>query len=113
MPLDFSHTKTDSVVVATLKGTIIAGNDTEVLKQKLEELLEAGELQIVLDVGQVTFVDSTGIGALIRGAQAAVRKGGAMKIVHLTKRIHDVLQITRLSAVFSIYDDLQKAIQSF
>lgn len=113
MPLDLSLAKVDSVTVATLKGTIIAGNDIEIFKEKLDGLLEAGETKIVLDVAQITFIDSAGIGTLIRAAQAALRKGGSLKIVHLTKRIHDVLQITRLSTVFSIYDDLQKAIQSF
>lgn len=113
MPLEISHSKVDSITIVTLKGTIVAGNDTDLLIGKAEELLEAGETRILLDLAQITFIDSTGISSLIKVSTAAVRKGGSMKLLHLTKRIHDVLQITRLSSVFGIYDDLQKAIAAF
>jgi anti-sigma B factor antagonist len=113
MPLAFSTSKVDTVVVATLKGTIIAGGDTDVLMKRLTELLDAGETRIVLDLGQVNYVDSSGIGTLLRAAAAAARKGAAIKLANLTKRIHDVLQITRLSAVFAIFDDPEKAAASF
>jgi anti-sigma B factor antagonist len=113
MPLELSISKVDSVSVVTLKGTIIAGNDKELLMAKAEELLDAGETRIILDLGQVNYVDSTGIGALVHIHTTAERRGAAVKLLNLTKRIHDVLQITRLSTVFGIYSDLQKAIESF
>jgi anti-sigma B factor antagonist len=113
MPLELSISKVDSVSVATLKGTIVAGNDKDLLIAKAEELLNAGETRIIFDLGQVNYVDSTGIGALVHIHTTAERKGAAVKLLNLTKRIHDVLQITRLSTVFGIYSDLQKAIESF
>ncbi len=113
MPLDFSHSKVDPVTLVTLKGTIVAGNDTELLTRRTQELLEAGETRIIVDLGQVKFIDSMGIGALMSISKAAMRISGSVKLLHLTKQIHDVLQITRLSSVFGIYDDLQKAIASF
>jgi anti-sigma B factor antagonist len=113
MPLAFSTEKVDSVVVATLKGTIIAGGDTDTLMKRVTELLDAGETRIVLDLSQVKYVDSTGIGTLLRAAAAAARRGAAIKLANLTKRIHDVLQITRLSAVFTIFDGAEKAVASF
>jgi anti-sigma B factor antagonist len=113
MPLELSVSKVDSIAVATLKGTIVAGNDKELLVSKAEELLNGGETRIILDLGQVNYVDSTGIGALVHIHTTAERKGAAVRLLNLTKRIHDVLQITRLSSVFGIYSDLQKAIESF
>lgn len=113
MPLDFSTTKVDSVVVATLKGTIVGGGDTDVLMKRVKELLDAGETKIVLDLGQVNYMDSTGIGTLFRAATAAANKGAAIKLASLTKRIHDMLQITRLSDVFAVLDDPEKAVASF
>jgi anti-sigma B factor antagonist len=113
MPLELSISKVESISVATLKGTIVAGNDKDLLIAKAEELLDAGETRIILDLGQVNYVDSTGIGALVHIHTTAERKGAAVKLLNLTKRIHDVLQITRLSTVFGIYGDLQKAIESF
>jgi anti-sigma B factor antagonist len=113
MALAFSTEKVDSVVVATLKGTIIAGGDTESLMKRVTELLDSGETRIVFDLGQVNYVDSTGIGTLLRAEAAAARKGAAIKLANLTKRIHDVLQVTRLSAVFTIFDGADKAVASF
>lgn len=113
MPLELSFSKIDSINLGMLKGTIVAGNDKELLITKAQELLDAGETRIILDLGQVNYVDSTGIGALVHIHTTAERKGAAVKLLNLTKRIHDVLQITRLSSVFGIYSDLQKAIESF
>ena len=113
MPLGISQSKIDSVAVVLLKGTMVAGKDTELLAGAVSELLEAGQLQIILDLGQVNYIDSTGIGALVRSYNLAMAKGASVKLLHLTKRIHDVLQITRLSTVFEIYDDQQKALASF
>jgi len=113
MPLGISQSKVDSVALLMLKGTVVAGKDTEVLAGAVSAQLEAGQLQIIMDLGQVNYIDSTGIGALVRCYNLAREKGGAVKLLHLTKRIHDVLQITRLSSVFEIYDDQQKALASF
>lgn len=113
MPLELTLSKVDSTTIAHLKGTIVAGNDKELLVGKAQELLDAGETRIILDLGQVSYVDSTGIGALVRIHTAAQRMNASIKLLNLTKRIHDVLSITRLSTVFGIYSDLQEAIASF
>ncbi len=113
MALDILSSKHDSITLVTLKGTIVAGDAADHLLSKTQELLDAGQTQILLDLGEVTFVDSTGISALIKVYAAAKRKGGVVKLLNLTKRIYDGLQIARLSDIFSIYDDLQKAIASF
>jgi len=113
MPLELSLSKVDSITVATLKGTVVAGADKDLLLSKIQELLDAGETRIILDMGQVNYVDSTGIGGLVHLHTTARQMGAAIKLLNLTKRIHDVLQITRLSTVFGIYADLQDAIASF
>ncbi len=113
MAFESTHSKTDSVTLLSLKGTIVAGKDSETLSEMVTQFLEAGETRILLDLAQVNFIDSTGIGAIIRVHSAAMRKGAWVKLLHLTKRVYDVLQITRLSSVFEIYDDLGKALASF
>lgn len=113
MPFEISNSKVGSINLFSLKGTIVAGNDKQKLTDAMQELLDTGETNFILDLGEVTFADSTGIGGLIAAASMAARKGGSVKLLHLTKRIHDVLQITRLSTVFGIFDDLQKAVDSF
>jgi anti-sigma B factor antagonist len=113
MSLGLSQSRTDAVVVLALKGTIVAGKDTELLTGSVQGFLEAGDTRILLDFSQITFIDSTGISAIIKTHLSAMRKGGSVKLVHLTKRIYDVLQITRLSSAFEIFDDTQKALASF
>lgn len=113
MPFEFSSSKIDSITLLSLKGTIVAAPDKAKLANTMQNLLDAGDTNFILDLGQVTYVDSTGIGALIEALNHAIQKGGCVKLLHLTKRIHDVLQITRLSSVFGIYDDLQKAVESY
>lgn len=113
MPLDIAKTKSDSVVCLNLSGTLEIGNDTQRLTELVKSHLDAGENQILLDLDGVRYIDSTGISALIQIYNAARETGGAMKLIRLTRRVHDVLQITRLSSVFEIYNDPEKAIRSF
>ncbi len=113
MPLDFLPSKVDSITLVTLRGMILAGEAVELLLSKTKQLLEAGETRIILDLAEVKFVDSTGIAALVKLSSAAKQKGGCLKLLRLTKRIRDVLQITRLGPVLGIYDDLEQAIASF
>jgi anti-sigma B factor antagonist len=113
MPLEITETKTGSTTLLQLKGTMVIGKDPEVVTAKVQSLVEAGETQIILDMGEVAYLDSTGISALIRCHISSTRRGAALKLLHLTKRVYDVLQITRLSSVFEIYDDQEKALASF
>jgi len=111
--LEYTTRTLDSVTLVTLKGTIAAGEAVDTLHCKTQALIDTGANKIILDFAEVTYVDSAGIGTLIRLAAAAMPKGGSLRLLNLTKHIHDALQISRLSSVFEIYDDLQKAIASF
>jgi anti-sigma B factor antagonist len=113
MALDYTSSKVDSVTLVTLEGVIVAGEPVDLLLRKTQELLEAGERNFILDLAAVKFVDSTGIGALIDLVASASRKEGSLKLLNVTERLHEVIQITQRIAVFEIYDDLQKAIASF
>jgi anti-sigma B factor antagonist len=113
MPLGISDSQVESVTLLHLKGTLVAGSDTELLDSKMQELLKRGVTQILLDLGEVNYIDSSGIGALVRAYSSAQRENAALKLYRLTRRVHDVLQITRLSTVFEIFNDQGKAIASF
>ncbi len=113
MPLDIAKTKTESIIRLNLQGTLEIGSDVQRLTEMVKAHLEAGENQILLDLAGVRYIDSTGISVLIQIFSAARDTGGALKLIRLTQRVHDVLQITRLSSVFEIYNDPEKAIESF
>jgi anti-sigma B factor antagonist len=113
MPLEISSASEGHVTLVKLKGTIVGPTDRESFEDRIRELLETGQTSMILDLGEVSYADSAGIGGLIAVSKLVMRKGGCVKLLHLTKRIHDILQITRLSSVFGIYNDLQKALDSF
>ena len=113
MLIEISPSKIGSITLLSLSGTIVAGDDKGMLHDKMQELLEAGGTNFILDLEQVTYLDHAGIGALIEASNLAMEKGGSVRLLHLTKQIHDVLQIAELSAVFGIYNDLQEALESF
>jgi anti-sigma B factor antagonist len=113
MPLGISQTQVDSVTLLQLKGTLVAGSDVELLDGQVAALLQKGVTSILLDLGEVNYIDSSGIGALIRAYSSAMQKDAAVKLYRLTRRVYDVLQITRLSSVFEIFNDLPKAVASF
>ncbi len=113
MPLEIAETKSGSVVVLTLKGTLEIGQDTANLTELVKARLDGGANQFLLDLAGVRYIDSSGITALIKIHTSARGSAGAMKLLRLTQRVHDVLQITRLSSVFEIYNDPAKALESF
>ncbi len=113
MALEFTLSRVSGVTVVAVKGRVTAGPNAESLVAKVQELVQSGQTHLVLDLAKVTYLDSTGISALIRAAAAPKMLGGATKLLNLTKRITDTLQITRLSSGFEIFDDVEKAVASF
>lgn len=96
-----------------LRGKIILGEETEQLRNKVKELTELGHLRIIIDLGEVDYVDSSGLATLVASHVGVRKAGGELKLLRLTKRIRDLLQITRLSTVFEVYDALDQAVRSF
>jgi len=103
----------DGVMLVDLRGRITLGPETEALRTKLKHLLDAGYHRILLNLGEVTYLDSVGLSSLVAGYTSARRAGGNLKLLHLPRGVQQLLKITRLSTVFDIYEDLATAVESF
>jgi len=103
----------DGVMLVDLRGRITLGPETETVRSKLKGLIDAGYHRIILNLGEVTYVDSVGLGTLISSYTSARNAGGNLKLLHLPMGVQQLLQITRLSTVFEIYENLPAAIRSF
>jgi len=103
----------DGIAVVDVSGRIILGEETKLLRETIQHLIGAGQNDIILNLGEVSFIDSAGIGELVSAFTSVRNRGGDMKLLRLTRRVHDVLQITKLYTVFDIKDDEAAAIKSF
>ena len=101
------------VAVLDLKGKMTLGEGDELLKDKVNSLLHQGRIKIILNLEGVPYVDSAGLGELVRTYTSVSRQGGKLKLLGLTKRITDLLSITKLLTVFETYDSEQEAVGSF
>lgn len=113
MPIYMVEKVVDGVMLVDVRGRITLGPETEALRTKLKDLLNAGNHQIILNLGEVTYLDSVGLSSLVAGYTSARNAGGDLKLLHLPRGVHQLLQITRLSTVFEIYEDLGAAVESF
>ena len=101
------------VVVLDLKGKITLGEGDELLKDKVNSLVNQGQKKIVLNLADVPYIDSAGLGEIVRTYTTVSRQGGQLKLVNLTKRITDLLSITKLLTVFETFDSEPEALKSF
>jgi anti-sigma B factor antagonist len=108
-----SNRQLDGVTVVDMSGRITLGEGSVVLRDTIRDLIGKGQKKILLNLGDVTYIDSSGIGELVSAFTAVRREGGELKLLNLTKKVHDLLQITKLYTVFDIKDDEAAAIQSF
>lgn len=103
----------DSITVIDLSGRITLGEGCTQLRQLIRDLLGKGTKNILVNLADVTYIDSSGIGELVSAFTAVSNQGGQLKLLNLTKKVHDLLQITKLYTVFDVHDDEAKAISSF
>lgn len=103
----------DDVMLLDLRGRITLGEETEALRTRIKQLVEAGYARIILNLQEVNYIDSVGLSTLVASYTSARKQGGDVKLLHLTTQVHDLLQITRLSTVFEIYDNLEEARRLF
>jgi len=103
----------DSVIVIDISGRITLGEGCSQLRELIRDQLSKGKKQVLLNLADVTYIDSSGIGELVSAYTAVSNQGGQLKLLNLTKKVHDLLQITKLYTVFDIHDDEAKAIASF
>ena len=102
-----------SVAVLDLKGKLVLGDGDVLLKDKVHSLVFQGHKQIVLNLGGVSYMDSSGLGALVASSVTAKSNGGQIKLVNLTKRLQDLLSIAKLLTVFDSFDNEAEALRSF
>jgi anti-sigma B factor antagonist len=108
-----STRQTDGVTIVDLSGRITLGEGSVVLRDIVRDLLGKGTKRILLNLGDVTYIDSSGIGELVSAFTSVRNQGGELKLLNLTKKVHDLLQITKLYTVFDVRDDEAAAITSF
>ena len=103
----------NDVTVLDLKGKMTLGEGDELLKDKINSLLAAGKKKLLLNLEAVPYIDSAGLGEVVRTYTTVSRQGGSLKLLNLTKRIEDLLSITKLLTVFDTFDAEADAIKSF
>ena len=113
MNLKTSTRQVDGVTIVDCSGRITLGEGSIVLRDNVKDLLAKGQKKLVLNLGDVNYIDSSGIGELVSGFTTAANQGGQLKLLNLTKKVHDLLQITKLYTVFEVHNEEAAAIRSF
>jgi anti-sigma B factor antagonist len=111
--MDIKERVVSGVSVLDLSGKIVLGEGDGQIRDRIKDLLADGQRRILLNLGDVNYIDSAGLGALISSYTTTKRQGGHLKLVNLTKRIQDLLAITKLITVFETYDNEAQALASF
>jgi anti-sigma B factor antagonist len=105
--------RVEGVTIVDLSGRIKLGEGSSVLRDIVKDLLSKGEKNILLNLGDISYIDSSGIGELVSAFTSVRNRGGELKLLHLTKKVNDLLQITKLYTVFDVKDDEVAAIGAF
>jgi anti-sigma B factor antagonist len=108
-----STRQVQDVTIVDLSGQIKLGEGSSVLRDTVKDLLAKGHKKILLNAAEITYIDSSGIGELISAFTSLRNQGGELKLLKLTKKFHDILQITKLYTVFDVRDDEAQAIAAF
>lgn len=113
MSMKVSTRQVDGVTILDLSGRITLGEGSVVLRDAVRDLMAKGDKNILLNLGDVSYIDSSGIGELVSAFTSVKNSGGELKLLNLTKKVHDLLQITKLYTVFDVKDDETSAVGSF
>ena len=111
--MEIAERTVSDVTVLDLKGKMTLGEGDELLKDKINSLLASGKKKLVLNLEGVPYIDSAGLGEIVRTYTTVSRQGGSLKLLNLTKRIEDLLSITKLLTVFDTFDSEAEAIKSY
>jgi anti-sigma B factor antagonist len=111
--LKMTSREIDGITVLNLEGRIVLGEESNALREQIKGLLAAGKHKIVLNMGQVTYIDSAGLGTLVASHHSARTQGATLKLSNLGKKFQEILQVTKLLTVFEVYDSEAAAISSF
>jgi len=113
MSIKLSSRQVGDVTVVDAAGRITLGEGSSALRYLLRDMVAKGQKKILLNLGEVSYIDSSGIGELVSGFTTVTNQGGSLKLLGLTKRVKDLLQITKLYTVFDVHDDEASAVRSF
>lgn len=111
--MQISERETGSVTVLDLSGKITLGDGDTLLKDKLHSLLHQGKKKVLLNLADVNYVDSAGLGALVSAYTTVTREGGSLKLANITRKLQDLLSITKLLTVFETFDSEDEALRSY
>jgi anti-sigma B factor antagonist len=111
--MEIAERTVNEVTILDLKGKMTLGEGDELLKDKINSLLSAGRRKLLLNLEGVPYIDSAGLGEVVRTYTTVSRQGGSLKLLNLTKRIEDLLAITKLLTVFETFDSEAEAVQSY
>ena len=103
----------DDVTILDLKGKMTLGEGDELLKDKINSLASQGHKKLILNLEAVPYIDSAGLGEIVRTYTSISRQGGKLKLLNVSKRIYDLLVITKLVTIFDSYEDEAEAVKSF
>lgn len=111
--LKMTNREVDGVSVVALDGRIVLGEESNALREKVKSLIAEGKKKVVLNMANITFIDSAGLGTLVAAHHSAKSQGSALKLAHLGSKFQEVLQITKLLTVFDVYNSEAEAVASF
>jgi len=108
------HTReVEDVTIVDVSGRITLGEETGLLRKTVHDLVDGGKKKIVLNLADVDYIDSSGVGELVSSYTAVRNAGGELKLLNLTRKVHDLLQVTKLYTIFDIKDNEFMAVKSF
>ena len=113
MSVKLTNRQVGDVTVVDAVGRITLGEGASTFRDSIRDLAAGGHKKILLNLAEVSYIDSSGIGELVSGFTTVANQGGSVKLLKLTKRVQDLLQITKLYTVFEVHDDEAKAVRSF
>ena len=111
--MEIEERASGEITILDLKGKLTIGDGDELLKDKINSLIHQDRKKLILNLEGVPYVDSAGLGEIVRTYTTISRQGGTLKLLNLTKRITDLLMITKLLTVFDTYDSEQEALNSY
>jgi anti-sigma B factor antagonist len=111
--LKMTDREVDGVSIVALDGRIVLGEESNALREKVKSMMAAGKKKIVLNMDNITFIDSAGLGTLVAAHHSAKSQGASLRLCHLGSKFQEVLQITKLMTVFDVYKTEAEAVASF
>ena len=113
MTIRMTNSEVDGVSVVTLDGRIVLGEESTSFREKLRSMIAEGKKKIVLNMANIKYIDSTGLGTLVAAHVSAKTQGASVRLCHLGQKFHEIMQVTKLLTVFDVYETEAAAVSSF